>query len=166
MFKWLGGILIVISGTAIGRAKARQLKMHLEQLEEVRKCIFMIKSEMQHTRSTFETIFEEVSTKQEHIARKWLMEISQELKKQKASSFVEIWEAVTKKMWDNSYVKEEEVVELQKLGKNLEYTECMETYLEQLEYNINHRREEYEKKMKIYQCLGITGGIFLAVVLF
>jgi stage III sporulation protein AB len=165
MFKWVGSILIVISGTGMGRAKARQLKIHLEQLEEVRKCVFIIKSEMQHTRSTFETIFEEISTKQGHLAGKWLMEISQELKKQKASSFVEIWEEITKSIWGNSYLNEEEVTELQRLGKNLEYTECLETYLEQLEYNINQRREEYEKKMKIYQCLGITGGIFLAVVL-
>jgi hypothetical protein len=62
-------------------------------------------------------------------------------------------------------LKKDEIEELVYLGKSLEYIESIDLYIEQLEYRIRNVRESYCAKKKLCRSLGITGGIFIVIIL-
>ena len=38
-------------------------------------------------------------------------------------------------------------------------------YLEQMEQKMEDMRTEQKEKIRLYQCIGVTGGVFLAIIL-
>ena len=41
----------------------------------------------------------------------------------------------------------------------------LEQYLEQMEQKMEDMRTEQKEKIRLYQCIGVTGGVFLAIIL-
>ena len=41
----------------------------------------------------------------------------------------------------------------------------LEQYLEQMEQKMEDMRTEQKERIRLYQCVGVTGGIFLAIIL-
>ena len=54
---------------------------------------------------------------------------------------------------------------LQNVGEGLDYLETTELYREYLERGIEQTRKEYESKRKLYLSLGVSGGVFLVIIL-
>ena len=165
MLKLLGSMLILLSCAGIGLGQSRELGFHLKQLEEVKKLFCLLRSELQYTRAPFAEIFEKISRKSNAPYSDWLGGLCNRLKQKENGSFWDMWSESIEEDLKNSGLKEEEIVELQGLGKNLEYTEALDLYLEQLEYHIKNTRETYRSKRKLCQSMGIMGGIFLVILL-
>ncbi len=165
MLKLLGSALILLACTGIGFGKSRELQFHLEQLEEIKKLFCLLRSELQYTRAPFAEVFEKISRKTKTPYAEWLVRLCGRLKQKENGSFWNMWTTSISEDLKNSGLKEEEIEELQSLGKNLEYTESLDLYLEQLEYHIKHTREAYHSKRKLCQSMGIMGGIFLVILL-
>lgn len=165
MLKLLGSILILSACIGIGFGKSRELQCHLEQLEEIKKLFYLLRSELHYTRAPFAEVFETISKKTKTPYKEWLLELCNRLKQKESGSFWDIWTTSIVEDLINSGLKEDEINELQSLGKNLEYTESLDLYLEQLEYHIKHTRENYRSKRKLCQSMGIMGGIFLVILL-
>lgn len=165
MHKWLGSILIIVACTGIGFSKSLEMRKHLEELEELKKLFYLLKNELQYTRAPFAELFEKVGKKGKEPYRTWLLQVSERLKKKGAATFWELWcQSITEDLKE-SRLKEDELEELKNVGKNLEYTESIELYIEQLEYKIKNTREIYKTKRKVCQSLGIMSGIFLVILL-
>ena len=41
----------------------------------------------------------------------------------------------------------------------------LDLYLEQMEQKMEDMRTEQKEKIRLYQCIGVTGGVFLAIIL-
>ena len=41
----------------------------------------------------------------------------------------------------------------------------LDLYLEQMEQKMEDMRTEQKERIRLYQCVGVTGGIFLAIIL-
>ena len=41
----------------------------------------------------------------------------------------------------------------------------LEQYLEQMEQKMEDMRTKQKEKIRLYQCIGVTGGVFLAIIL-
>ena len=165
MLKGLGSLLILVACTGIGFGKSRELQRHLEQLEEIKRLFYLLRSELQYTRAPFAEVFEKISKKTKTAYAAWLKSLSNRLKEKESGSFWNIWTTSITESLSNSGLKPNELEDLQGLGKNLEYTESLDLYLEQLEYHIKHTREDYRSKRKLCQSMGIMGGIFLVILL-
>lgn len=164
MQKLIGCILVFIACTAMGVSKGQDLEMHLKELEKLRRIFLFIRSELQYTRAPFEEIFEKVEKKNEGIYARWLEVLAENLHKGE-TTFEEIWRKSIEEQLSQSRLTKEERQELKNVGKTLEHIETIDLYLEQLEYQIHNKRKAYQSKKKIYQSMGISGGIFLGIIL-
>lgn len=165
MYKWIGSILILASCAGIGFNKSREMQKHLEELEELKKLCLLLRSELQYTRAPFAEVFDKIGKRTLEPFRTWLLELSGRLKSKGTGTFWEIWCDGVATNLQSSRLKPEELEELKGLGKNLEYIESLEVYIEQLEYTIRNTREDYQSKKKLCRSMGIMGGIFLVTLL-
>lgn len=165
MLKLLGSILILASCTGIGISKSQEMQGHLEALEEIKKLFYLLRSELQYTRAPFAEVFQKIAGKIETPIDDWLTNMALNLNQKANKSFWEIWCTSITEHLMKSRLHEEDLEELKQVGKNLEYTENLDLYIEQLEYKIKHTRENYRTKRKLCQSMGIMGGIFLVILL-
>lgn len=165
MLKLIGSILILAACSGIGFSKSQEMKQHLDELEELKKLFYLLRSELQYTRAPFAEIFVKVGQKINNPYKEWILQLSNRIANKNGSSFWEIWYTSITEDLQKSRLKEEDLEELKQVGKNLEYIESIDLYIEQMEYKIKHTRESYRSKRKLSQSLGIMGGIFLVILL-
>lgn len=165
MLKAIGSILIFAACTGIGFSKSQEMQLHLNELEELKKLFYLLRSELQYTRAPFAELFEKIGQKTREPFQTWLLKLCDYLNAKNGGMFWELWSRSIEEELQSSRLTEDELNELKQVGKNLEYIESLELYIEQLEYNITHTREAYRSKKKLCQSLGIMGGIFLVILL-
>lgn len=165
MQKVIGSLMILSASAAMGFEKSHELKRHLEELEELKRVFVLIRSELQYTKAPFSEVFLKLCSKTKGIFSLWLEELGVELEKREGGTLQEIWMQSIVNQLSNSTLRQEELEELYKVGEGLGYMETLDLYLEQLEITIQKTREEYKIKKKLFQSLGVLGGIFLVIVL-
>lgn len=165
MLKIVGCIIIIASCTGIGFSKSKEMECHLSELEELKKIFYLLKSELQYTRAPFAEVFEKIGPKTREPFRSWLFHLSICLNEKRGGLFWEMWGNSIEEHLKNCRLKEDELNELKNVGKNLEYIESLDLFIEQMEYRIKNVRESYRTKRKLCQSLGIMGGIFLVILL-
>lgn len=163
--KLMGSVLILVACSGIGYAKSDEMKQHLNELEEIKKLFYLLKSELQYTRAPFAEIFEKIGRKVAEPYQTWMLKLCERIKEKNGGRFWEVWNTSIEEDLQKSRLKTEELDELRHVGKNLEYIESLDLYIEQLEYKIKNLREVYRSKRKLCQSLGIMGGIFLVILL-
>ena len=157
--------MIIGASSGIGFTKSKDLQGHLNELEEIKKLFYLLRSELQYTRAPFSEVFEKIAPKVEEAYREWLISLSQRLSEKAQGSFWEIWCLSISEDLQGTKLKADELEELKNVGKNLEYMESLDLYIEQLEYKITNTREAYQSKRKLCQSMGVMGGIFLVILL-
>ena len=165
MLKIIGSIFIITATTGIGFSKSRDLQNHLNTLEELKTLFCLLRSELQYTHAPFAEVFSKISTKTSTPYREWLSQLSRQLMNKTRGSFWEIWCLSIEEDLQKRNLKEDELEELKTVGKNMEYIESLDLFIEQLEYRIKNTREAYRSKRKLCQSMGIMGGIFLVILL-
>lgn len=165
MLKFIGSIFIITATTCIGFTKSNEMRCHLYELEELKKLFCLLRSELQYTHAPFAEVFSKITEKTSTPYREWLSNLSQRLKNKTRGSFWEIWcLSIAEDLYETN-LKEDELEELKNVGKNMEYIESLDLFIEQLEYRIKNTREAYRSKRKLCQSMGIMGGIFLVILL-
>lgn len=157
--------MIIGASSGIGFAKSNDLQSHLNEMEEIKKLFYLLRSELQYTRAPFAETFYKISSKTKSPYKEWLSNLSQRLSEKTRGSFWEIWCLSITENLKESQLKADELEELKNVGKNLEYIESLDLFIEQMEYRIKNTREVYRSKRKLCQSMGIMGGIFLVILL-
>lgn len=165
MLKLIGCICVLVSSFCIGMNRSEDLKRHLESLEELKKIFCILRSELEYTRAPFSELFEKMIKKVSINFAKWLHELVDRLQEKSNGTFEEIWSATIEEQLKTSNLSEEDLQELKSIGKQLEYINQIDLYIERLEYKIVETRKAYQSKRKLWKSLGIMGGIFLVILL-
>lgn len=165
MQKVIGSVIIIAVCTAIGFDKSRELGRHVKELEELQRIFTLIQSELQYSRLPLTELFAKIAMKTEAMYKRWLGNISQELKDCNNGIFEEIWQSSIETHFKETHLTKEELDDLRQIGKNLSCAETLSLYLSQLEISIQNTREEEKNKKKLYQSMGIMTGVFLVIVL-
>lgn len=158
-------MLIIGAGAGIGFSKSNDMQKHLNELEGLKKLFYLLRSELQYTRAPFAEVFAKIASKTEGKYGEWLVSICKKLNDKTQGSFWEIWCQSIEEDLRETNLKEDELEELKNVGKNLEYIESLDLYIEQMEYRITNTREVYRSKQKLCKSMGIMGGIFLVILL-
>lgn len=158
MFKIIGSVLIVLSCTAFGVEKSRELSIHRKELEELQRLFVLIQRKLEYMKMPLEELF---ATMQSN----WLLSISKELKNLSQKTFYEVWTSSIDTYFQKTFLTKSEIEELKQIGNHISKPEAIRLYLIQLENSIQNTREEEKEKKKLYQSMGILCGIFIVLVL-
>ena len=123
--KLIGSVLIFVASCGIGYTKIQEMKLHFEELEELKKMFCLLKSELQYTRTPFSEVFEKIGQKTREPYQTWMLSLCKRLNKKSGAMFWEIWCVSIADYLQGSKLTEEEKEELKQVGKNLEYIESL-----------------------------------------
>ena len=171
MVKFLGCILVLACSAALGTAGARDLKRHCAELHGLKQAIYMLRGEIQYSRSPLPDVFAILAERAAPPFSCFFGNLERELDRQEGRSLKEIWECEMAHSLKGSTLKQAEKQSLKQLGDGLGYLDLemqlatIELYLEQLNEAIAAASGELEEKQKLYRSLGIAGGVFLVIFL-
>ncbi len=169
--KIAGIILIVFSGAGLGICKSLELSRREKILEQLEKMILLLKNQIRCTGDTIPDALLEVAGKMSGEYREFLLSTSGAVQKRNGNTFGEIFKDCARELLPLSKVSEEERGCFLSIGERLGYLdrEMQVAQLSLLEADMDRclsslRRTMKEKK-KLYQNMGIMGGIFLAILM-
>lgn len=169
--KLIGVCCIIAACGGMGFGKGAELSMELSELQELRKIFFMLRSEVDYTKAPLGEAFDHISGRTEGNYHKWLCFLSERLEQKGGQSFREIWEEAELEIRKELHLRKEQRELLRNLGTSLGCYDreleigAIDLYLEQLGQSIQQLQQEIPEKRRLFRCLGVMSGIFVAVVL-
>lgn len=172
MMKITGALLIVGMTSVWGIMKAEKVKNQLENMKYLQRILSLIQSEIRYSRLFLGEIFENIGQGVKEPYKSWLMEISEKANSFTGERFEDIWKDSCKRHLESLDLPEQELNSLKSLGNQLGYADIqvqmrlLDLYQENLERTIREVSDQVKTKTRLYHCLGVMGGLFVAVLLF
>ena len=136
--------MVILAGSGWGMLQAAKIEECYRQMRYLRKLIFRIRSEVRYSRRVLPEAFLSVGSEAQEPYKMWLLSLYERLENRQGTSLAGIWEEETR-------------THLQ--------VRTLDLYLEQMEQKMEDMRTEQKEKIRLYQCIGVTGGVFLAIIL-
>ncbi len=176
--RWMGACLVTLGCTGLGRHLARQWRLRLRWLEQLRQMIYFLKGEILYGHTPLGTALKQVGERCERAEGekglcglpRFFCEVARRIGMQEGELFADIWKEELARLKD-SPLKEEDLAGLKSLGDHLGYLDLtmqernLLLYLEQLDGQIEYLRMHLKEKTKLYTSLGVMGGLFLTVAM-
>ena len=158
----LAGCLLVIGAAALmGVRKGEAVRNQYRQRKYLQRILCMIESEIRYAHAHLGEIFRDISGSLKEPYREWLLSVRDSMEKRDGRALEEIWEDGVGRHLKKSGLPEKELgasdLELQ--------LKILRHYEEQLNLEIQEIREEMQVKVKLCHCLGVLGGMLVAVLL-
>ena len=172
MMKMAGALLIIGMASIWGIIKAEKAKNQLENMKYLQRIICLIQSEIRYSRAFLGEIFFNIGQGVKEPYKKWLLEMSEKTNAFCGESFENIWKDSISRNLKVLNLPEHEMETLKSLGNQLGYADVqvqmklMDLYQEHLDRTIREVHEQLQTKVRLYHCLGVMSGLFVAVVLF
>ena len=160
MIKGIGAVMVILAGGGWGMLQAAKIEECYRQMRYLRKLIFRIRSEIRYSRQVLPEAFLHVGSEAQEPYKMWLLSLCERLTKRQGTSLAGIWEEETRKYLAETGIPQdmmESLIEMQ--------VKTLDLYLEQMEQKMEDMRTEQKERIRLYQCVGVTGGIFLAIIL-
>lgn len=164
---------MIVGMTSIwGITKAEKVKNQLENMKYLQRIICLMQSEIRYSRAFLGEIFSNIGQGVKEPYKSWLWEMSEKTNAFTGESFEKIWKDSTEKNLKILNLPEYELESLKSLGNQLGYADIqvqmrlIDLYQEHLERTIREVHGEVQTKVKLYHCLGVMSGLFVAVLLF
>ncbi|MBQ8184748.1 MAG: stage III sporulation protein AB [Lachnospiraceae bacterium] len=171
MLKLLGSLLVLACSAGLGVAGSMDLKRHCMELRLLKQAVYMLRGEIKHAKAPLPEAFGALAGRMASPFSEFFANLAQGLVSGEGRSLKELWEKEIRESLKQSTLRRDEKQRFQQLGEGLGYLDLemqmstIELYLEQLEGDIARAQEELQTKQKLYQSLGIAGGIFLVILL-
>ena len=169
--KLIGSLFLIGSAAAAGFVKAEELQVRVKLLLELKRMIGFLQGELRFHRASLEEAFEAVSERIGSPFSMFLKEMSGRLGKKTLNNFEEIWKEQTEILLKEDGFQKEDHYIFQMLGNGLGYldlnmqTENLNLVMQQTEEALKLAKEVQQVKGKLYQTLGVTAGMFLALLI-
>ena len=171
MLKFAGACLILASAAGIGRSFGMDLKKRLQELRALKQLACMLRGEIRYTKSPLPEAFFHIAGRLPAPFAGFLFAVAKELGKADGRSLGRIWEERIEKDLSASHLSRADKGQLETLGELLGYLDlemqlsAIDLYLEQLELSIQEAGGSVGQKQRLYQSLGVAGGVFLVILL-
>jgi stage III sporulation protein AB len=158
--------IILVLSTLIGRYISKKYVFRLEELEEIKNSLNIIKSKIKFTYEPIPEIFEEISSNTSKNISNIFVLAKEKMSKKTAS---EAWEEAVENTETN--LKNEDIRVVKTLSKLLGQTDVegqisqIEITEQFLETQIKEAYEEKQKNEKLYTRLGTTIGLVIVIIL-
>ena len=171
MLKITGACLILCSAAGIGASFSGDLKRRVRELRILKQLVYMLQGGIRYARLPLPEAFCHVSVRLPVPFGTFLSETADELKKADGRTLGEVWKMEEAKHLKGLHLARADLEQLESLGEVLGYLDAemqlaaIRLYLEQLENSIAEAQEHMGSRQKLYQSLGIAGGVFLVILL-
>ena len=171
MLKIAGAFLIIASASGIGMSFGADLKKRSQELRILKQLVCMLRGEIKYTKAPLPEAFLHISARIPEPFSSFLASAAEEMEKADGQVLGDIWSAQIKKKLSGAHLNRTDQNQLETLGEMLGYLDlemqlsAIDLYLEQLEGNIREADAGIGTRQKLYQTLGVAGGIFLVILL-
>ena len=171
MIKAIGAVMVILAGSGWGMLQAAKIEECYRQMRYLRKLIFRIRSEIRYSRRVLPEAFLSVGSEAQEPYKMWLLSLYERLENRQGTSLAGIWEEETRTHLPVIGIPQDMLESLIRLGGELGTIDIemqvrtLDLYLEQMEQKMEDMRTEQKEKIRLYQCIGVTGGVFLAIIL-
>lgn len=169
MLKAAGAVLVVFSCGAFGYLKSAEMSGRLAQLMEIQKMVLLLLGEITYRREALPEALKRVSEKCREPLAGFLKEVSHTAGLYEGERFADIFSGKAALYLKDSALTSKDLEDFGRLGEYLGYMDVelqkntVALYLEELKYTIEEITREMPVKKKLYQSMGVLGGIFLAI---
>ena len=135
--------------------------------------MLLLKGEIRYSQSTLNEAFIHIAEKNKGDYKKFFEHVSYEMEQFRGETFYEIWKRQLEKDFikEKSGLNKEDIKQLAILGETLGFLDkemqlnTLDLYLEVLEGELQHLFVDMPEKIRLYQVFGITGGIFISILM-
>lgn len=163
--------LLVCASAALGFLMSKRLSGRLKQLKLLKKIMLFLRGEISCARTPLPEAFWSVSGKLPEPFRGFLRQVSQELERCEGNSLGEVFGENVDRCLGDASLTWEDLDRLKELGESLGYLDksmqlaCLDAWGRELDMEIEELTEGLPVRKKLFQSLGIMGGLFLAILL-
>lgn len=171
MLKAAGCILILAASAGFGFLSGRELKQRLEELKYLKKLLLILRGEIKYTKAPFPEAFRNISKRCKMPFSDFFKNLGEELDKLSGKGFPEIWKERIELDLKELKLNQADRMQLNRLGEQFGYLDgemqinTIDLYMEQLETEIKTAEKETAGKVRLFNCLGIMGGIFVLLII-
>lgn len=169
--KLLGAVCIIFSGVMLGMYWSRKEEIRMKELECVKKALLLLKSQIDYCSEPLPEALHNIAFRSEVPIKHIFEKISLELKQKKGQSINEIWVKQFNLYSNNTNFSKEDLEAIKQFGKALGYLDKqlqinnIDILVEYIDRTIKLIIRKNQKEGKMYQSLGILGGMLLALLL-
>lgn len=171
MIKVTGSILVITATSLVGIRMARDLDAQYNELHYIRQLLYQLQSEIKYSRAFLSEAFRNISRSARTPYDVWMRQLYQRLEKKSDGYFGQVWKETIDEYLINVKIPKQQKEQLKELGNYLGNVDAelqikhIELLGIQLELKMNEMRKDLDGKKKLYRCLGIVSGIFIAILL-
>ena len=161
--------MVILAGSGWGMLQAAKIEECYRQMRYLRKLIFRIKSEIRYSRRVLPEAFLSVGSEAQEPYKMWMLSLYERLTNRQGTSLAVIWEEETRVHLAGNGIPLDMLENLIRLGGELGtidiemQVKTLDLYLEHMEQRMEDMRTEQKEKMRLYQCIGVTGGVFMTI---
>lgn len=161
---------MIFGCAAMGFYMVERMKKHIVELEQIKKQLMFMEGEIRVGFRPVKDIFAQLEQRTEGNWKAFYAFVQRNIEKDTQKSLDSIWREAIRETLKNSLLNKNEKRAWQELGENLGYLdkEMQIALLHICEEHFEEYRLQAEEHMKgnakIYQTLGIMGGIFLTII--
>lgn len=169
--KIVGSTMVLSAGTMIGYLYGRDITLHCEELETLKRYFQIMKSDIQYSANSLQEIFEHLRFQCKDDHKEWFSYVIEAVEEGTNQRFELIWKDSIHLFMNDIKLHFDELEELIEVGMSLgsvdreQQNMMINLYLEQLEYRIKVLKKESLQKKKLYHLIGITGSLFVVIML-
>ncbi|MDO4274449.1 MAG: stage III sporulation protein AB [Eubacteriales bacterium] len=170
MLKMTGLILIMTAGAGLGFCSSFALTRRERAMGMLLRMVIYLKGEIRYGNASLHDAFGGAARKLPGEYAAFMKAVAGEMRNNTGQPFGEIFRNCAVQYLDGIGLTEEEREKFFSLGEHLGYLDLdmqmkqLELYEQELERSIQELKTEMPAKKKVYQSLGILGGILLAVL--
>lgn len=170
-FRIIGAVCIIIATTAIGFGQSFRLHLRYKEILELKKILCLFSGEIRFGGGTLEETFETVAKRSDPPFRGFFLFLTEEMKKKEGERLMEIWNQAVTEHLKEAHLTDMDKEILIRLGNELGCLDretqqnTIALAMEQIEDVRQELHGELPKKMRLYNCLGILGGVFITILL-
>ncbi len=171
MLKLLGLICMIAGGAGVGYSMSAQVGRRYRQLKELQRLAALLMGEISYGNTPLPEGLRRIAGRLEEPFCSFVLAISSQLKRAPGVTLSEVFEECVQGYLGQSCLKETDLEALCRMGSCLGYLDkdmqmrTLRLYEAELVQEISDTYESMPGKKKLYQTLGIMGGLFLVILL-
>jgi len=166
-----GAIALIISCGALGFYFAAKEGFRVQELQEFKKALIILSSEIEHLRTPLPMASESIARRSNEPVSGLFSEFAVLLKQNEGETAYRLWSQVLERLKGRSYFAAEDLDVLDGFGKTLGYLDkqmqqsAIAVTVEYIDDKTVSLQAQAEKNRRMYRSLGVIGGLLLVVVL-
>lgn len=171
MLKIIGVLLVVASSAGLGFSMSRDMRLRIEQLRYLKKILLMLQGEIKYVRSPLPEAFRNIGRRVREPFASFFEELASDMDHMEGVTFRELWEKQIGEHFTETNLTKRDLEQLRQMGENMGYLDqemqlnTIGLYAQQMDAELQTAEGTYGTKSRVYNCLGVMAGIFIAILI-